>query len=45
MIGLGMKNCNMILKKKQQKYQNYNLEKSIKMNILQVNKYYSQKSF
>ena len=39
MIGLGMKNCNMILKERQQNYQNYNLEKLIKMNILQVKKY------
>ena len=31
---------NMILKEKQQKFQSYHLEKLIKMNLLQVNKYY-----
>ena len=31
---------NMILKEKQQKCQYYHLEKLIKMNFLQVNKYY-----
>ena len=38
MIGLEMKNCNMILTEKQQKYQHYHLEKLINMNILQVKK-------
>ena len=40
MIRLEMKNCNRILTEKQQKYQHYRLEKLIKMNILQVKKYY-----
>ena len=40
MIRLEMKNCNIILTEKQQKYQHYHLEKLIKMNILQVKKYY-----
>ena len=39
MIRLEMKNYNMMLTKKQQKYQHYHLEKLISMNILQVNKY------
>ena len=34
-----MENDNMILTEKQQKYQNYHLEKMINMNILQVKKY------
>ena len=34
-----MENDNMILTEKQQKYQDYNLEKMINMNILQVKKY------
>ena len=37
---LEMKNCNMILTEKQQKYQHYHPEKLINMNILQVKKYY-----
>ena len=37
---LELKNCNMILTEKQQKYQHYNPEKLINMNILQVKKYY-----
>ena len=40
MIRLEMKNYNMILIEKQHKHQNYNLEKLIIMNILQVKKYY-----
>ena len=40
MIRLEVKNCNMILTEKQQKYQHYHLEKLINMNILQVQKYY-----
>ena len=40
MIRLEMKNCNLILTEKQQKYQHYHLEKLISMNILQVKKYY-----
>ena len=40
MIRLEMKNCNMILTEKQQKYQHYYLEKLINMNILQAKKYY-----
>ena len=39
MIKLEMKNDNMILTEKQQKYQDYHLEKMINMNILQVKKY------
>ena len=42
-IRLKMKNYNMILKEKQQKYQHYDLEKLeklININTLQVNKYY-----
>ena len=35
-----MKNYNMILIEKQQKYQHYHLEDLINMNILQVKKYY-----
>ena len=35
-----MKNCNMILREKQQKYQHFNLERLINMNILQEKKYY-----
>ena len=40
MIRLEMKNCDMILTEKQQKYQHYHLEKLMNMNILQVKKYY-----
>ena len=40
MIKLKMKNYNMILTEKQQKYQYYHQVKMINMNILQVNKYY-----
>ena len=39
MIKLKMKNYEMILTEKQQKYQHYHLEKLINMNTLQVNKY------
>ena len=35
-----MKNCNAILIEKQQKYQHYDLENVINMNILQVRKDY-----
>ena len=41
MIKLYMRNYNMILTEKQQKYQHYRLEKLVNMNILQVKKYYS----
>ena len=34
-----MKNCNMVLTEKQQKYQHYHLKKLINMSILQVKKY------
>ena len=34
------KNCNMKLREKQQKYQHYHQVKLIKMNILQMKKYY-----
>ena len=37
---LEIENCNMILSEKEQKYQDYHLEKLINMNILQVKKYY-----
>ena len=40
MIRLEMKNCNIILTEKQQKYQHSHLEKLINMNILQAKKYY-----
>ena len=40
MIRLEMKNFNTILTEKQKKYQHYDLEKLINMNILQVRKYY-----
>ena len=40
MIRLEMKNCNMILTEKQQKYQHHHLQKLINMNILHVKKYY-----
>ena len=40
MIKLELKNYNMILTEKQQKYESYHLEKVISMNILQVAKYY-----
>ena len=36
-----MKNYNMILTEKQQKYQHYHLEKMINMNILQVKKQFT----
>ena len=36
---LELKNCNVILTEKQQKYQHHHLEKLINMNILQVKKY------
>ena len=40
-----MKNCNMILKEKQQQYQNYRPEKLINMTILQVKKKSDIKSY
>ena len=40
MIRLEMKNSNIILTEKLQKYQHYHKVKSINMNILQVKKYY-----
>ena len=40
MIRLEMKKFNMILTEKQQNYQHCHLEKLIKMNIMQVKKYY-----
>ena len=40
MIRLEMKNNNMILTEQQQKYQHYHLEKLMKLNVLQVKKYY-----
>ena len=40
MIRLEMKNWNIILIEKQQKYNHYHLEKLINMNILQVKKYW-----
>ena len=40
MIRLEIKNYNMTLRDKQQKYQHYHLEKLINMDILQVKKYY-----
>ena len=40
MIRLEIKNNNMILTEKQQKYQHYHLEKLINMDILQAKKYY-----
>ena len=42
MIRLGIKNCNMILTEKLQKYQHYHQVKLINMNILRVKKYYLQ---
>ena len=39
MIRLEMKNCNTVLTEKEQIHQHCNLEKLIKMNILQVKKY------
>ena len=39
-IRLEIKNYNMILTEKQQKYQHCHLEKLINMNILKVKKYY-----
>ena len=42
MTGLKMKNCNMVLKEKQQKYQLYHKAKFLNMNILLVKKYYHQ---
>ena len=41
MIRLEMKNINIVLTEKQRKYQYDHLEKLIKENILQVNKYYT----
>ena len=38
MIRLQMRNCNIILTNKQQKYQQYHLEKWIYLNMLQVEK-------
>ena len=38
MMKLEMKNCNMILTDKHQKYQHYHPEKVINMNILQLKK-------
>ena len=38
MMKLEMKNCNMILTDKHQKYQHYHLEKMINMNILHLKK-------
>ena len=40
MIRLEMKNCNMILTEKEQKYQHHHPQKLINMNILHVKKYY-----
>ena len=40
MIRLEMKNYNMVLTEKKQKYQHYHLEKFINMNILRAKKYY-----
>ena len=40
MTRLEMKNYNMILTEKLQKYQHHHLEKLINMNVLQVKKYY-----
>ena len=40
LIKLEMKNYNVILREKRQKYQHDHLEKFINMNILQVKKYY-----
>ena len=40
MIRLEMKNCNTILKEKQQKFEHYNQVKLLNMNILRENKYY-----
>ena len=42
MIRQEIKNYNMILTEKQQKYQLYHLEKLINVNILYVRKYYPQ---
>ena len=39
MIRIDMKNYNMILTEKKQKYQHYDLKKLVNMNILQVKKY------
>ena len=39
MVKLGLKNYNMILTEKQQKYQYYHQIKLIKMNILQMKKF------
>ena len=38
MIRLEMKNCNVILTEKQQKYQHYHPEKLINTNVLEANK-------
>ena len=40
MVRLEMKNCNMILTEKQQKYRHYHQVILINMNILQVKNYY-----
>ena len=40
MIKLEMKSYNMLFTEKQQKYQHYNPEKFVNINILQVKKYY-----
>ena len=40
MIRLEIKNWNMILTEKQEKYQHYHPQKLINMNFLQVKKYY-----
>ena len=40
MIKLEMRNLNMILTEKQQKYQHYDLEKLMNVNILQMKKHY-----
>ena len=39
MLRLEVKNCNLILTEKQEKYRHYDLEKLVNMNILQVKKY------
>ena len=40
MSKLELKNCNMVLTKKMQKYQHYHQVKLIRMNILRAKKYY-----
>ena len=42
MIRLEIKDCNMILIEKRQKYEHYHQEKLKNLNILQAKKYYSQ---